>query len=437
MKLEAPWGKENRIEIELPPGWRLLGEARPGKVDPLPELHEAAARSLDDPRASEPLGGRDLKEKRIVVVVDDLTRPTPVRPLLSAVIAKLEASGARRGDILALIATGVHRPMTEAEVEARLGPENLVGIRWANHDCRDTGGNVSLGTSTRGTPVILDRSLVEADFIVLIGCIEPHLLAGFGGGLKNIVPGAASADTIAANHLVGVDPARPVMVGIDPDDCPIRMDAEECAGRLEAEVFLVNAVLAPGGGIADLFTGDPVRAHREGVALAAEIYGVPVGRQSDVVVCSSHPMDEDLRQGMKGVFNSILAARPGGVVIGLLKCDGGVGDVRIPDRSLPHGVLRTILKVIGRSRILDFVDRVSSGAGIEEKFVANLVLQIVRRNRLLLYGPSLPQDLGRRMGTFELFDDIGALMERAARLAPSKATVNFFPHGGVTYPVIG
>ena len=436
MKLEAPWGEKDRIELELPPKWRLLDEARPGKISPLANARGETARALDNPTAAEPLGRRDLKGKRIVVVVDDLTRPTPVWPLLTVVLDKLEASGALRRDILALIATGVHRPMTPQEVEDRLGPENLEGIRWANHDCRDTEGNVALGTSSRGTPVILDRALVEADFIVLIGCIEPHVLAGFGGGLKNIVPGTAAAETIGANHLVGVDPDRPVMVGVDPGDCPIRMDAEECAGRLEAEVFLVNVVLAPGGGIAGLFTGNPVRAHREGIALAAEIYGVPVGQQSDVVVCSSHPRDEDLRQAMKGVCNAVPAARPGGVIIGLLKCDGGVGDVRIPDKSLPHGVLRTILRIIGPSRILGFIDRVSSGAGIEEKFMANLILQIVRRNRLLLYAPSLPQDLGRRMGTFELFDDVGALTARARRLAPSSATVNFFPYSGVTYPVI-
>jgi hypothetical protein len=65
------------------------------------------------------------------------------------------------------------------------------------------------------------------------------------------------------------------------------------------------------------------------------------------------------------------------------------------------------------------------------------MLQIVRRNRILLYAPSLPQDLGKRFGTFELFDDIDALMTRARRFAPAKARVNSFPHGGVTYPVIG
>src|SRR5207253_10921773 len=55
-------------------------------------------------------------------------------------------------------------------------------------------------TTTRATPVKLDRRFVEADLRIATGLVEPHFMAGYSGGRKVIAPGIAHADTIRTFH---------------------------------------------------------------------------------------------------------------------------------------------------------------------------------------------------------------------------------------------
>ena len=53
-----------------------------------------------------------------------------------------------------------------------------------------------------GRPVVLVHgAFADADLVICVGAIEPHLLLGFGGGLKMIVPGCAGQETIGILKL--------------------------------------------------------------------------------------------------------------------------------------------------------------------------------------------------------------------------------------------
>jgi nickel-dependent lactate racemase len=420
-------------EIAVPATWRLLGEIDPVPTPAVGSVGDALRAALEAPIGVAAFGAGALAGKRIVLAVDDISRPTPTHVFFADLVAWLVERGAKREDMLVLFALGIHRDMTEAEVRRKCGP-GLEGIRWANHDARSDAMNAALGTTSRGTWVALDRRLLEADLIVCVGAIEPHLLLGFGGGLKMILPGLAHQRTIAENHMQGVTPETFNYVGVA--ESPMRLDLEEAAGMLKKEIFLVNAVLNEHVEIARFVAGDSVRAHREGLLAVRAMSAQKVAVPADVVVVVSDPMNADLRQGMKCVGNAEPSVKEGGVILGLLACKGGIGDLAVPPRSLPHGLLRSILRLLGRGRVLGFVDRVKKGAGVEERFLAHFSLQLARKMEILVFSENLPAGTGKKLGVFRQFDDLEAAVAAAAKHAPRDATVYVYRHGGATYPVL-
>ena len=423
---------DSEIEVELPPGWEVVAELTPEQAAPLEDLPSALREALDAPIGCGPL--EDLGGKRIVIAVDDVTRPTPLHLLFGHLVGYLEERGARREDILVLPALGVHRKMTAGEMERKLGVANLEGLAWENPDLRDRDRQVDLGTTSRGTRVLLCRKLREADLVLCCGAIEPHLLLGFGGGLKMLLPGLAHEGTVAQNHMQGVTPDMYNYIGVD--ESPMRLDLEEAVLRLDRPIFIVNVVMNERLQVCRIVAGDPVEAHRAGIETARSINARKVPGPADVAIVASNPMNADLRQGMKCIGNVEKCVRDGGLVVAFTECRNGIGDVAIPPRALPNGLLRFILRVLGKDRVLWFIDRVKKGAGVEERFMAHFSMQVVRKNRLMVYSRELPPDTGKRMGLFTQFTDVEEMMRAAAARAPAHARVYVFPHGGVTYPVL-
>jgi len=422
------------LSLEIPGGWEVMAEVRPRPAAGLQDLGAALRDALARPIGCAPLSGGDLSGKKIVLAVDDITRPTPLHRYFGDLVAWLIEGGAQKEHMLILNALGIHRPMTQAEVEGKLGKDAIAGVRWKNHDCKDMAGLTVLGKTSRGTDVILNRGLSEADLIICVGAIEPHPLLGFGGGCKMILPGLAHETTIAENHMQGVSPGMYNYIGVH--ESPMRLDIEEAAAMLGKRIFIVNAVMNDRLEACRFVCGDAVAAHREGVKAVEEMNGSRVGGKADVAITFSNPMNADLRQGMKSIANVEPCVKDGGTVVALLDCANGVGDVAVPPKSLPHGVLRALLKLLGRDRLLWFVDRVKKGAGVEERFLAHFSLQVARKIEIFIHSPNLPPDLGRRMGVFRQFGDPAAMIAAAAARAPKNARVLVFPHGGVTYPIV-
>jgi hypothetical protein len=84
-----------------------------------------------------------------------------------------------------------------------------------------------------------------------------------------------------------------------------------------------------------------------------------------------------------------------------------------------------------------FIDRVKKGAGVEERFMAHFSMQIVREKQILVYSRRLPPDTGKRLGLFAQHPTPGSLLAAARAYAPRRARVLVYPHGGITYPVLG
>ncbi len=61
-------------------------------------------------------------DSRILIIVDDMSRPTPVHQIVPPLLDELARGGARDANIRFLVALGTHRHMTGRRIAAKIGP---------------------------------------------------------------------------------------------------------------------------------------------------------------------------------------------------------------------------------------------------------------------------------------------------------------------------
>ena len=432
--VSVPWGRSESLDLEIPEGWNVLGVLEPSQLPPAEDPHAAVHEALNAPIGCPPLRELGRAARRVAVLVDDLSRPTPAQVLLPAVIEELKAAGVTKEAITVVTTLGTHRPMTHEDLLKKLGAAWDETLAWENHDYADVGKNVYLGRTSRGTPVYVNQKVAGADLVVSLGVIEPHVIAGFGGGYKNLIPGAAGAHTIAATHTLNLTPQTYNMTGRPPEENPMRLDLEEGGGFLRRPFFIVNTVLDTSLRIVRVVAGDAIAAHREGAKTSAQMCGVKIPRRADVVIAGSYPMDIDLRQGLKALASTIAAARPGGLLIDLVRAEEGVGHMgstrarRWMGRRTLKLLAPILLRALGKSRVAQ--------QGQELKFFTYFALQALRRNDLILYAPTVPKEFAARVPTAEFCWTLDEMWALARQKFPGRADVLIFPAGGVTYPIV-
>jgi nickel-dependent lactate racemase len=432
-KLTLPWGHET-IDLSLPDSWRVLGEMKPAALPGSADCCGEAEAGLQNPVGMPRLCELARPGMKVALIIDDGNRPTPVPEIMPAVMAELERSGVTPQQITVVPALGLHRQMSEAEVSERLGLGGLCGMRLENPRCDDPAALTSLGTTSRGTPVLVNKTVASADLVVSVGCIEPHLIASFGGGYKNIIPGVAGRATVAHNHSLNCSPSTFNNVGQPIERNPMRLDLEEAGTLLHSPVFIVNAVLNSALDVVKVVAGHPVQAHRAGVKVSAQIYGVQIPAQADIVITDSHPMDSDLRQGVKALGNTVQAVKRGGVSITLVHAREGVGVFGLANRKLPlsKGALRLLAPLL-----LPLVPKLKlKGMGEEDRFFLYFALQAMHYASLLMYAPTIPATVQANLPFVDFHPAAQAAIEQARLRFPGQASVLVFPHGGSTYPML-
>jgi lactate racemase len=438
MNITLPWGQD-KLELKLPETWHLVfPKAQELQEDSQKQTEtDIVKSSLQEPFESQTLEQMQLKNKRIVIIVDDNTRPTPAFKFFDLILESLLDGGASLENILLIPALGIHTAMTMREMQEKVGKENLKKINWENHDAFNKDIHHYFGETGRGTPIWLNKNLYEADFIISIGMVEPHLWAGFGGGLKNLMPGVAYAETIGIHHSVIAEP--PYLfnrVGMAPENNSFRQDIEEIQNMIKAPIFCINVVIDHAGTIIASFAGDPIACHRKAIEYNIKIAGRYLEEPVDAVIVNSCPMDLNFKQSMKGVGNTLPAVKAGGTIIGFLKADRGIDDIKLPEKGKSLRLVKTILRIIGPSRVLGFLDLVRKGLNVEERFLMYYSMQLMRQYELYFYAPSISHEEAKKLGFFIISHDPQETVNMAAGKIPQKARVAVFPEAGATFPII-
>jgi lactate racemase len=324
-KFSLRFGK-GTVEFQIPEE-RLLYELMGKNYPALPDLAAAYLHGLDHPIDAPPLKEIVKPNDTVAITVSDITRAWQNNAsTLSLLIDYLNQAGVPDSKITVIIAVGNHRQNTETEFVEICSPAVCHRIKVVNHDARDTANMVTLGKTSRGTEVSLNRIVVEADKVILTGGVIYHFMVGYGGGRKSVVPGVASLKTIQQNHLWSLSPT---LGGGSSDYCqnmitkgnPQHEDMMEVAAFLRPH-FLINVVMNYEDRVAAIFAGNWVSAWMEATRLVDDMYCVKIDEKADIVVASAggYPKDISLYQSQKTLDNARYAVKKGGVVVILAEC---------------------------------------------------------------------------------------------------------------------
>ncbi|HEU4511204.1 MAG TPA: nickel-dependent lactate racemase [Pyrinomonadaceae bacterium] len=338
---------------------KLRMDFSPDRFSPLMP-HDSDARCLtdDELRAAlnEPVGAPRLdeivgKNDRVLIVVPDATRVAGVERIAPLIVERLNERGLADSQIEILIGGGIHRAPTTVEIDRILGEQIASRFAVHHHDANDDSSVARLGHTSRGTPVELNRRLLENDHVIALGAITFHYFAGFSGGRKAILPGCASARAIRANHLLSFDREKlqkreGVATGVLKGNA-VHEDMEEAVGMLKPS-FLVNTIINAQNEISAVYAGDWREAHRRGCAEYNATHAVPIDRRRPVVIvsCGGAPRDANMIQSHKALEHAATALEPGGTMIALAECSQGLGRNDFLDWFVPGGSPATAQKLL-------------------------------------------------------------------------------------------
>ncbi len=318
MEVRFPYGK-GHLELDLPDE-KLVGVYQPREMPGVPHLRAEVERALAAPVGSHPL--RDLAQGRrtAAIVVDDVTRSVPNPELLPSVVDELRAGGVALSDVTVVVATGLHRPLRESELEATLGE---LSLRIVNHDAGSKSELVSIGRTSLGQEIRVNRSFMSADLKVLVGDVEYHQFCGYGGGAKSVYPGIADAESIRHNHsMMEVEGAGPGRWKGNP----VRQEIEEVS-RMAGVDFALNVVMNSRKQVVRAEAGSVLDAFLAGTRTVDEMYRIEVPEAVDLVIAAAggHPKDLNLYQAQKAVAAGRRIVHRGGTIAVIAECPEGHG----------------------------------------------------------------------------------------------------------------
>jgi len=281
--------------------------------------------ALDRPVAGPSLATLATGKLSAAISVCDITRPAPNPVVLPPLLKRLQAAGIPKDKIRILIATGLHRAATPAEIRHIVGEETAANFEVLNHDARNAAQHRRIGTTNSGTPVFVDERFLEADLHLSLGFIEPHLMLGFSGGRKLVAPGLAAEATIKELHSSRFmrDPrAREGSI----DDNPLHAELLEIA-RMARHDFIIDVSLTRDRKIAAVFAGEPEASHRAGVKWVSNALMQTLDKPFDAVITTGagFPLDMTFYQSIKGITAASQIVRQGGNILLFGACDEGVG----------------------------------------------------------------------------------------------------------------
>jgi nickel-dependent lactate racemase len=315
MRVELPYGHERRtLEVDRR---RLIGVFSPEDAEAVPDVEREVVRSLENPIGLGGLRSIVKRGRRVAIAVDDNTRVTPVKSFLPPLLRHFNL---RRKDVVVIVALGTHRKMTEREMQEKYGPEIIEEYEVINHAFDEKDQLKMVGKLPNGVPVWANREFLNADVRISTGNIIPHFTSGWSAGSKTLLPGLAGEETVGWMHYIGAMDLPNALGEVENSSREV-MDAFAKEVGLS---FIVNTVLNRGERIVKIFSGDFVKAHREGINLSKKIYSVNIPERSDITVASSYPADIEFWQAQKGLYSADKVTKKGGGILLLTPCPEGI-----------------------------------------------------------------------------------------------------------------
>lgn len=396
---------------------------RSRKETPLANVSGALAEALGDPIGKPGLAQLAKGKSSAAIAVCDITRPAPNSVTLPSLLERLHLAGIAPDTVTIHIATGLHRPATPAEIETILGPSIASRYRVLNHYAKDAASHVSLGSTRSGTPVYIDKSFLAADLHITLGFIEPHLMAGFSGGRKLIIPGLAAQETIKVLHSPRFMRQRSAAEGCI-DGNPLHAELVEIAAMARHD-FMLDVVLTRTREIAGVFAGDPVEAHAAGVEFvrSSQLETLPCPVDAVITTGAGYPLDLTFYQTIKGVTAAQHIVKTGGRILVFGQCAEGLGG---PEFAA-HLAEFTSYK--------EFLSRIDKAPVKVDQWQLEKLAMAGSRVETLFYVPGIAScNTGGLSG--RIFESPAKALEALLQGLPAKARIAVIPEGPYVFAQI-
>ena len=343
MKLK--YGKEEiRLPIEDKNIIKILNlEKQEVLLNPENRLKELLKNPINSPSLRELIFQK--KASKILIIVNDITRPTPYEIILPPLLNELQQTGIKKENIIFMVATGIHRSNSQEEIKEMFGENIFSAYKFINHDCDDPHLK-NLGKLKSGNKLWVDPIISDADFIITTGVIVPHYFAGFSGGRKSILPGICGRRTIEANHaqMVHHDARAGNLKGN-----PVHQEMQEAAEKVGVD-FNINVVTDENHKIVEIVAGELLTSWQQGVEICKQIYICPIKKKAEVVIASpgGYPKDINVYQAQKALENAYQAVKPGGTIVLLAECSEGYGEPTfekwVEEANSPNDIIERLKK---------------------------------------------------------------------------------------------
>ena len=343
--VEMKYGKEEiKINLDEAKSVEILNEKPMDEIDGLKEAFIKAITT--EVINSKPLNEIINENDKVTIVISDLTRFWQRQDLICEQLVNYltEELKIKYEDIVVVVALGSHRKQNEEELCKLASKFVYDKVKVVNHDC-DAEDLIKVGTTPSGTEVYVNPLVVDRKVIMITGTVH-HIMAGFGGGRKSVIPGVAGRQTIRQNHIQSLSKTEkksdPLVGSRLLKNNPINEDMNEAAKFVNV-AFGINIVVNSSSKHSKLICGDFHDAWVKSCKYVDDAYGLPIKKEADVVIasCGGYPKDISLYQAIKSLFNATRAVKKGGTLLLLAECieGGGAPDFFSWIEPLKKGVL--------------------------------------------------------------------------------------------------
>ena len=326
---KLPYGN-SQIDFNLPESFEaeiILPNTFPAQKNSDQYIRNTFLNPVDEMK-----NGLFIKGKKVGIAINDPTRPVPHSILIPPLLDFLQKQGIKKEDISFFIATGTHKPVRKNEYSNFLPLSIIDNYPIHSHDCDNTGNLLFLGTTSRNTPVFVNRKYYDLDTKIVVGNIEPHHFMGYSGGVKSAAIGLAGRDTININHSLLLNPLS--CIG-NYDTNPTRQDVEEI-GKMMGITAALNVVMDSEKNIINVFWGTPHNVMKAGVPVSCQVCQKKIEKKYDLVIASpgGFPKDINFYQAQKAITHVNLIVKEKGTIILVAECREGLGSKLFEDYLL-------------------------------------------------------------------------------------------------------
>lgn len=288
------------------------------------------ATALEKPIGTYPLRRSFRRARNLVIVVPNRPCHGATRTALPVLIEALNRADVVDEEIKIMVATGGDHPLAPAAVAELIGPELQARLAVFQHAADDAAALEYIGETRRGTPVFVDKLLLDADEVIICGTIFHDFAYGYVGGPELVVPGCAGLETISRLRSLALDQNQHRLHPNCSDGAiegnPLYEETREACRSLPVK-FGLYTVTNGRNDVVAAFAGHPLQAYAAGCRTLDVLSQAQIREQADltIVSCGGAPQDATLHGAYAALHRASYATRDGGSIIFVAACANGNG----------------------------------------------------------------------------------------------------------------